>query len=273
MKGQVVVITGAGRGLGEGMARSLAAKGARLALLDVDTALVEKVAADLPDAQAWTLDVRDAAETHRIAAEVEAHFGRVDVVVANAGIGKGAPFLLEDVEEFEAVLDINLTGSTRTVRAFLPAIVRSKGYVLQIASLAAFAPAPFMAAYCASKAGVEAFAHCLRGELRHHKVKVGVAYLAFTDTAMVREADQDVALASLRASLPPPFGSTFPVEPAVDRLVAGIEGRKAHVYAQRWLRVVPWVRGGLPALTVLAGSRDIKKAEQIVRERQGKMSP
>ena len=54
MRGQVVVITGAGRGLGEGMARRLAAKGARLALLDRDPALVEKVASDLPDARAWT---------------------------------------------------------------------------------------------------------------------------------------------------------------------------------------------------------------------------
>jgi len=268
MKQQVVVITGAARGLGEGMARQLAAKGARLALLDRDTAHVEKVAADLPDARAWTVDVTDAAGLARVAEEVLAHFGRVDVLVANAGIGKGGPFLLEDVEEFDRVLDINLTGSIRTARAFLPALVASRGYYLQIASLAALAPAPFMSAYCASKAGVEAFAHCLRGELKHHKVKVGVGYLAFTDTDMVREADEDPALRSLRSLLPPPVGSTYPVAPAIERLVAGIEGRKAHVYAQRWLRVMPYLRGGLPSLVGHMPSRDIKKAEQIVRDRQ-----
>ena len=268
MKQQVVVITGAGRGLGEGMARQLAAKGARLALLDRDGALVEKVAADLPEARAWTVDVTDAAGLSAVAQEVQAHFGRVDVLVSNAGIGKGGPFSLESVDEFERVLDINLLGSTRTARAFLPALIASRGYYLQIASLAAFAPAPFMSAYCASKAGVEAFAHCLRGELKHHKVKVGVAYLAFTDTDMVREADEDPALATLRSSLPAPFGSTYPVEPAVARLVAGIEGRKAHVYAQRWLRVVPFVRGGLPSVIAVMPSKDLKKAEQLVRDRQ-----
>jgi NAD(P)-dependent dehydrogenase (short-subunit alcohol dehydrogenase family) len=250
------------------MARLLAARGARVALLDRDPVLVEKVAADLPDARAWTVDVTDAAGLRTVAEEVVAHFGRVDVLVSNAGIGKGGPFLLEDAEEFERVLDINLTGSTRTVRAFLPALVDSRGYYLQIASLAAFAPAPFMSAYCASKAGVEAFAHCLRGELRHHKVKVGVAYLAFTDTDMVREADADPALAQLRSSLPAPFGSTYPVAPAIERLVAGIEGRKSHVYAQRWLRAVPFLRGGLPSLVAALPSRRLRTAEQLVRDRQ-----
>lgn len=266
MRDQVVVITGAGRGLGEGMARQLAAQGARVALLDRETELVARVAADLPQARAWTVDVTDPAVLATVAAEVKEHFGRVDVVVANAGIGKAGPFLLQDQQEFERVIEVNLLGSTRTCFAFLPALVESRGYFLQIASLAAMSPAPFMSAYCASKSGVEAFAHSLRAELKHHRVKVGVAYLAFTDTDMVREADADPALATLRSTLPPPLGSTFPVEPAVARLVAGIEGRKAHVYAQRWLRVLPFLRGGIPTSVALLPSRDLRKAEQQVRE-------
>jgi NAD(P)-dependent dehydrogenase (short-subunit alcohol dehydrogenase family) len=268
VRDQVVVITGAGRGLGEGMARQLAAKGARLALLDVDHELVEKVASDLPAARAWALDVRDRDRLATVAPEVTEHFGRVDVVVANAGIGKAGPFLLQDQDEFERVIEVNLLGSTRTAHAFLPALLQSRGYFLQIASLAAITPAPFMSAYCASKSGVEAFAHSLRGELRHHGVRVGVAYLAFTDTDMVREADADPALASLRSTLPPPFGSTFPVGPAVARLVAGIEGRKAHVYAQRWLRVLPYLRGGIPTSVAVMPSRELQTAEQLVQERQ-----
>ena len=87
---------------------------------------------------------------------------------------------------YDRVIEVNLLGSVRTVRAFLPALVASRGYVLQVASLAAMVPAPLMSAYCASKSGVEAFAHSLRAELAHHGVDVGVAYLAWTDTAMVR---------------------------------------------------------------------------------------
>jgi short-subunit dehydrogenase len=158
----------------------------------------------------------------------------------------------------------------RTTRAFLPALIASRGHLLQIASLAAFTPSPFMGAYCASKSGVEAFAHCLRGELAHHGVTVGVAYLSFTDTDMVREADSDPTLAQLRASLPGPFGTTSPVAPAVARLVKGIERRSAHVYAQPWLRALPFLRGALPTLTARAAGKQAAAAEAAGRGRAGR---
>jgi NAD(P)-dependent dehydrogenase (short-subunit alcohol dehydrogenase family) len=265
MHNQVVVITGAGRGLGEGMARGLAAKGARIALLDRDPELLAGVEASLPGSKAWTVDVTDAAGLSAVAASVVEHFGGVDVVVANAGIGEGGPLLYQDVDVYERVLEINLMGSIRTVRAFLPAIVERRGYVLQVASLAAMAPAPFMSAYCASKAGVEAFAHCLRAEIAMHGVKVGVAYLAFTDTDMVRTADADPALGSLRAHMPPPFGSTYPLAPAVARLVQGIERRQAHVYAQRWLHVMPGLRTLMPGIIARMPTKDLRQAEDLIR--------
>jgi NAD(P)-dependent dehydrogenase (short-subunit alcohol dehydrogenase family) len=269
VSGQVVVITGAGRGLGAGMARGLAARGARVALLDRDPAPLADVVRECgPDARGWTVDVTDPQALADTAAEVVAHFGRVDVLVSNAGVGGGGPFVYDDVAAFERIVEVNLLGSVRTTRAFLPALVASRGHLLQIASLAAFTPAPFMSAYCASKAGVEAFAHCLRGELAHHGVTVGVAYLGFTDTDMVREADSDPALARLRASLPWPFGATSPVAPAVARLVTGVERRRPHVYAQPWLRALPWLRGALPALTARAGAREVRAAEAAYQSRR-----
>jgi NAD(P)-dependent dehydrogenase (short-subunit alcohol dehydrogenase family) len=267
MSNQVVVITGAGRGLGEGMARGLAAKGARVALLDRDPVLLAAVEASLPGSKAWTVDVTDAAGLNAVAKDVVEHFGGVDVVVANAGVGDGGPLLYQDVDVFERVLEVNLMGSTRTVRAFLPAVIERKGYVLQIASLSAMAPAPFMSAYSASKAAVEAFARCLRPELAMHGVKVGIAYLAFTDTAMVRTADEDPALRSLRETMPPPFGSTYPLAPAVARLVQGIERRQANVYAQRWLHVMPGLRTVLPGIIARMPKKDLRQAEAMIRDR------
>ncbi len=129
-----------------------------------------------------------------VAGEVLAHFGRIDTVVANAGVATGGPFLDSDPDAFDRVIHVNLLGSIATARAFLPALVESRGYFLQIASLAAITPAPMMAAYCASKSGVEAFAHSLRAELGYKGVKVGVGYLSWTDTDMVRGADEDEAL-------------------------------------------------------------------------------
>ncbi|MFP5219789.1 MAG: SDR family oxidoreductase [Actinomycetes bacterium] len=246
LQGQVVVVTGAARGLGAELARQATARGARLALLGLEPDVLAEVAAHCPGSRAWEVDVTDGAALARVAGEVVAHFGRVDVVVANAGIGAGGPLLLADPDAYDRVLEVNLMGSIRTVRAFLPHVVASRGYVLQVASVAAIMPVPLMSAYCASKSGVEAFAHALRAEVAHHGVQVGVAYLSWTDSDMVRGADATPGLGEFRAQLPGVFGRTYPMPPAVTRIVDGIAARRRQVYAQPWLRLLPGVRGGLP---------------------------
>ena len=253
--GQVVVITGAARGIGAELARVLTARGARCALLGLEPGELAAVSATLPGSRAYEVDVTDADALRAVAARVLADFGRVDALVANAGIGDGGPLLLSDPTAYDRIIEVNLLGSVRTVRAFLPAVVASRGYVLQVASVAAIVPAPMMSAYCASKSGVEAFAHALRGEVRHHGVDVGVAYLTWTDTDMVRAVDRTPGLGELRAELPWVLGRTYPLGPAVVRLADGLAGRKAHVYGQGWVRAVQLVRSVLPALTPLAARR------------------
>jgi NAD(P)-dependent dehydrogenase (short-subunit alcohol dehydrogenase family) len=153
-------------------------------------------------------------------------------------------------------------GSVVTARAFLPALVASRGYLLQIASLAAITPAPLMTAYCASKAGVESFAHCLRAEVGVKGVKVGVGYLSWTDTDMVRGADEDDVLREARSRLPWPANRTYRPQPAVERIADGIARRSPHVYAQRWLRGVQLVRGYVPGLVGgPLGRREMRRLE------------
>jgi NAD(P)-dependent dehydrogenase (short-subunit alcohol dehydrogenase family) len=220
-----------------------------VALLGLEPVELAAVAASCPDSAWWEVDVTDSAALDRVAADVVAHFGGVDAVVANAGIGAGGALLHSDVASYERVITVNLFGSIRTVRAFLPHVVERRGYVLQIASVAALLPPPFMSAYAASKAGVEAFAHALRIEMLTYGVDVGVAYLHWTDTSMVRGADEVPALGELRASMPGVLSKTYPLEPAVAAIVDGIERRAAHIYAQRWLRGLNWLRGALPSLS------------------------
>jgi len=203
MHGKVVVITGGGRGLGAGMAQTLAARGARLALLDRDASPLDQVVTSCGvEARGWTVDVTDAEGLAKVAAEVQEHFGGVDVLVVNAGVGAGGRFVETPADAWDQVVEINLWGSIRTTRAFLPLVIARQGHILQIASVAAFAPAPMMSAYCTSKAGVESFAHCLRGELLDEGVTVGVGYLGFTDTDMVRAVDADPVLGTMRAAMP-----------------------------------------------------------------------
>ncbi|MEU2869825.1 SDR family oxidoreductase [Streptomyces olivoreticuli] len=260
LEGQVAVVTGAARGIGARLARKLSARGARVALVGLEEDELRRVVSSLhEDAAHWYADVTDHEAMTRVAREVKARFGKVDIVVANAGVATGGPLEDSDPGAWRRVVEVNLIGSAVTGRAFLPVLAESRGYLLQIASLAAITPAPMMTAYCASKAGVEAYAHCLRAEVGHRGVRVGVGYLSWTDTDMVRGADEDPVMRQARTRLPWPANRTYPLGPAVDRLVAGIERRSAHVYAQGWLRAMQPVRGLLPALIAVGGRREMRR--------------
>lgn len=266
LSAQVVVVTGAARGVGAALARKLSARGAKVALVGLEPAELKAAAALCgPHASYWEADVTDLDAMTATARAVQDRYGRIDAVVANAGIAIGGPLLDSDHRAFSRVIEVNLLGSVATARAFLPALTESGGYLLQIASLAAMTPAPLMSAYCASKAGVESFAHALRAEVAHQGVQVGVGYLSWTDTDMVRGADQDTVLRQMRARLPWPANKTYPLDPAVDRLVAGIARRSPHVYAQAWLRAMQPVRGILPGLIAAVGSRDVARLAPQLR--------
>ncbi|MFJ9431846.1 SDR family oxidoreductase [Streptomyces sp. NPDC101490] len=260
LEGQVAVVTGGARGVGELLARKLSARGARIALVGLEPEQLKEVAGRLhTEADWWHADVTDHEAMARVAAEVKERFGKVDIVVANAGVAAGGPFVDSDPAAWRRVIEVNLIGGAVTGRAFLPVLMESRGYFLQIASLAALTPAPMMTAYCASKSGVEAFAHSLRAEVAYQGVRVGVGYLSWTDTDMVRGADEDDVMRELRQRLPWPANRTYPLGPAVDRIVAGIERRSAHVYAQGWLRGMQALRGYLPGMIATVGQREMKR--------------
>jgi NAD(P)-dependent dehydrogenase (short-subunit alcohol dehydrogenase family) len=267
LAGKTAVVTGAARGLGAALAASLAARGANVALVGLEPNELELAAkacrergAAGAEAAVWEADVTDRVRMAEVAGEVGERFGGIDVAVANAGIAVGGPFLDSDPEMYNRVIEVNLLGSIATARAVLPALVRSRGYFLQIASLAALTPTPLMSAYCTSKSGVEAFAHSLRSEVRPDGVDVGVAYLSWTDTDMVRGADEDKVLAEMRARLPWPANKTGKVEPAVERLAAGILRRSPHVYGQPWVRGMQWLpRGVVPAAIARRGAVEVKR--------------
>lgn len=246
LNGRVVLITGAARGIGAATARALAARGARLVLIDVDSSPLEALVAELGDEVALGLvaDVRDLAAMEDAVATGLERFGTLDVVLANAGIASYGSVAGVDPEAFRRVLDINVTGVFHTVRAALPALVRSRGYVLVVSSLAAFAPAPGLAAYNASKAGVEHLANALRLEVAHQGVAVGTAHMSWIDTPLVQDAKQDMsAFRELVESLPAPLNRTADVDVCVRAFVHGMERRKRRVYAPGWVGAVSAARG------------------------------
>ncbi|GGY51461.1 SDR family oxidoreductase [Streptomyces djakartensis] len=259
---RTVVITGAARGVGAALAGEVARRGARVALLGHEKAGLDAVAASLPGpALAVEADVTDLTALEAAARTVRAGLGRPSVVVANAGIAEGGAFLVSDPAAWRRVIDVNLTGSAHTARAFLPDLFGTAGYFLQIASLASLGAAPLMSAYCASKAGVEAFAHSLRAEVAHRGVGVGIAYLNWTDTEMIRDADRYAVLRELRTHMPPPARRVYPVGVVAARLVRGMERRRTAVYAPAWLRLLQPVRPALPPVVLRVARRELPRLE------------
>ncbi|MEV6405021.1 SDR family oxidoreductase [Streptomyces bobili] len=262
LENRTVVVTGAARGLGAAQARALARRGARLALLGHERPALEAVAASLPTpALAVEADVTDEGALREAAETVRARLGPPSAVVANAGIAEGGPFARQDMATWRRVVDVNLTGSALTAHTFLPDLRETAGYYLQIASLASLGAAPLMSAYCAAKAGVEAFAHALRAEEAHHGVAVGIAYMNWTDTDLIRDADRHAALHELRAHLPPPARRVHPVDAVAEHLARAVERRSTAVYVPAWLRLAQLARPALPSLVLRATRRALPGTE------------
>ncbi|WP_334037688.1 SDR family NAD(P)-dependent oxidoreductase [Burkholderia gladioli] len=182
---KVVAITGSTGGLGSALAEALHARGARLALFDLEA---DRLTAQIrsfghpSDVLGWTADVRDFESLEAAMAHAADHFGQIDVVIANAGIDTMAPMATLDPAAFDRVIDINLNGVWRTFRAGLPFVQQQRGYMLAISSMAAFVHSPLQASYTASKAGVWAMCDSIRLELRHLGIGVGSASDIFSDT-------------------------------------------------------------------------------------------
>jgi NAD(P)-dependent dehydrogenase (short-subunit alcohol dehydrogenase family) len=249
MRDRTAVVTGAARGVGAEVARGLVRRGARVALLGHEEAELHRLA-EWADGRAVAVpvDVTDESGMAEAAARVRRRLGPPSVVVANAGIAAGGPLSTTDPQLWERIVRVNLVGSMLTARVFLPDLCATRGYYLLVSSTAALGAAPLMSAYCASKSGSEAFAHALRAELSDRGVAVGVGYLNWTDTDMIRAADRHPTMRLLRGAMPWPSGRVHPAGQAAERLVQGIERRSTAVYTPRWLWGVRAVRGFLPGV-------------------------
>jgi NAD(P)-dependent dehydrogenase (short-subunit alcohol dehydrogenase family)/pimeloyl-ACP methyl ester carboxylesterase len=194
LDGRTVAITGAGGGIGATLARRVAARGGHVAVLDVDEDAAASTAAAIGEsARAWRCDVTSSDQLDEALTGAADHFGRLDVVVANAGITAFGPVEHLDPEAFQRVIDVNLTGVWRTFHAAVPLLRRCPGYLLALSSLGAFLHSPLQAHYVASKAGVAAMVDSLRVEVRADGIDVGAAFPQFVDSDMMRSSLADDA--------------------------------------------------------------------------------
>jgi NAD(P)-dependent dehydrogenase (short-subunit alcohol dehydrogenase family) len=260
----VVMITGAARGIGAESAKQLYARGHELALVGLEPDELEARASELgPRAAAFECDVTDRDALAATVGAVVERFGGIDVVIANAGVATVGTVGSLDPDEFERVVEVNLLGVYRTVRAALPQVTERRGYVLVVASLAAALHGGMMANYAMAKAGAEAFANSLRQELAPQGTAVGCAYFGFIDTDMVRDAYAHPASQRARRDAPQWAARPIPVSEAGAAIVRGVEGRKARVWAPRWVGAVLALRGIVMPLLERRQLRDSGSREAL----------
>ena len=272
--GKTVLITGAARGIGAECARRLSARGARVALVGLEPDELARTAESCGPGALWVeADVRDTDALERAVAGTVEQLGGIDVVIANAGVGTVGMVRSMDPEAFERTIEINLLGVWRTVRACLPHVIERRGYLLPVASTGAAAHVPGMAAYSASKAGVEAFADSLRLELEHLGVDVGVAYFSWIATDMVAGADEHPLGARMRAHVRGPIAKTYPVSAAVDAVVRGIERRARWVVAPGWVRALLLARNFIVPLAERDWKRIVPEVDLLAEQDLARRGP
>jgi NAD(P)-dependent dehydrogenase (short-subunit alcohol dehydrogenase family) len=248
MSRPVAVVSGAARGIGLATARRLATTH-RVALLDLDAVGIERAAAELGDAMAVPCDITEAGAVVGAVERVVETCGGIDVCISNAGIATLGALRLLDPDALAAQIEVNLVGNWRFVHACLPHVAARRGYVLGVASAAALLAPPGLGAYGASKAGLEHLLDTLRIEVRHLGVDVGVAYLLWIDTEMVRGADRrHPGFASMRSTLRGPGTRVLPVDVAGEAIARGVQRRARRVMVPRSLEVLYRLRGLLGEL-------------------------
>jgi ribitol 2-dehydrogenase len=175
LAGKVALVTGASSGIGRALARALGAGGCRLALVARSHERLEVVASELGSEHlVLPADLTDPAAVEDVAARTLAHFGRVDILLANAGLYVPGDVAVGDADKWDELLAVNVAGTFRLVRAVLPTMIaRQAGDIVLTSSISGHQAIPWEPIYSASKHAVQAFAHGLRRQVMKDGIRVG----------------------------------------------------------------------------------------------------
>jgi all-trans-retinol dehydrogenase (NAD+) len=240
-----VVITGGAAGIGKEMAMLFAKEKANLALIDIDESKLYATARELATngtrVQTYICNVGDHREVERVCQEVTGDFGKIDVLVNNAGIVVGKPIVDATIEDLNRTMDINVIGVIWMTKQFLPAMIqRNSGHIVNIASAAGTLALPRLANYCASKFAVVGFNDSLRMEMKkygHTGIKTTCVCPSIIDTGM---------FTGFKAPLLNPL---LKPEAVARKIVAGVKREHTYVKLPFMVKLIPLFKL-LPATVV-----------------------
>ncbi|MEM7434371.1 MAG: SDR family NAD(P)-dependent oxidoreductase [Myxococcota bacterium] len=257
-----VLITGAATGIGAAIAKGCAAQGYQVFATDIDADGLASLQAGNPGIDVATLDVADLTAWDRVVREVETRSGPIDVLINNAGVCSPGRCDRVSPRDDRLTVEVNLIGVMHGVRTLLPRFVeRGRGHVINVASMAAFAPAPDLATYCATKHAVRAYTHSCALDHRHTNIHWTLACPSAVETPMLQK------MRDRRAGLVVFAEKPMPPERFAREVVSAIAEPKREL-------LVPAIRGGLIRLLglfpglVARGVDDAEKRGRAALDRE-----
>ncbi|MCX7825740.1 MAG: SDR family NAD(P)-dependent oxidoreductase [Verrucomicrobiae bacterium] len=261
----VVLITGASAGIGAATARALAPAGCRLALAARRKDRLEELASELRSrhgTETLTL-VTDVQVLEQVRAMVEAahrHFGRLDVLINNAGVLRMAPVLAMPASDMEALMNTNFWPVVHAVRAAAPLMAaQGGGHIINVGSGVSRRGLPYMAVYSATKFALAGLTEGLRIELARDNIRFTTVYPGVIDTDMPRNVDRS----RLPEDYPDHTGSRIPVERVAQAIAKAVRTKPVEVYVPGWMRYALWFCAMCPALADKLIGRHYKRRSPV----------
>jgi short-subunit dehydrogenase len=230
LEGKVIIVTGAGTGIGASLVRGLARRTARIVLVGRRKEKLDRVVSALPagtHAVVCAADVSRIDDLERVKETTLEHFGVVDALINNAGVAYGGALSEVQPEELDYMLRVNLLAPMLFTRLLLPLLhARPEALIVNVSSMSGLVPMPFQAGYTASKFGLRGFSEALRRELGSSRVRVLEVFPGGTDTEMITEDMRDVAL-TVDAYVP----ELLPADSVAQMILRAVERDKNAVIA------------------------------------------
>ncbi len=269
-------ITGAGSGLGRALALALAADGWKLGVADIRQQRLEEVCSLIEElggqAFPFGLDVSDKDDYARVAKDMTGHIG-IDLLINNAGVGDGGPFVDYSLANWDWIVGINQMGVIYGTKYFLPGMIQQGGgHIINIASAAGFSNAPMMASYNATKAAVISLSETLYVELRPNNVKVSVAMPLFFKTNIMESSTASEEIKHISNLLV--ATSNLEAETVAHKILTEAGQGKFRIYAPRKSRTLHWFSRIFPNLFLklkLMGGKNREQFEQRLEKKYAKM--
>jgi NAD(P)-dependent dehydrogenase (short-subunit alcohol dehydrogenase family) len=264
-KDKVAIITGAGSGIGKGLAEELAQRGAHVVISDINAERIEKVAEGIARSDgkvtALTLDVSDYDAVKKMIDDTVAIHGRIDYIFNNAGIAVGGPAKDFQIDDWRKVIGVNLNGVVSGVSVAYPIMVaQGFGHIINTASIAGLAPLFATASYVTSKYGVVGLSNALRIEGAEHGVKVSVVCPGYVRTAIFNDS-KNINIDEQNLKQPPDRMGVTPEECA-NIILRGVERNQAFIVVTFFAKFLWALNRISPDLVIRIMQNEYRKARE-----------